>query len=953
MELYEVLAHPDAAQKEKDLSADKTEVQSEALKVLGGLSGLLAGAFAGASLKQGARQQMLKALQKHAKDNSTPQRLTTMAPRTPTPAPDNTAAMKAPATPILSPLPEHTTTESESAGVTAVPGPYVPSPSATTRPSPLLTKESGEAQVYLRLAANAIDTGPQKASAHTVGWNPACSEAGETQAAQCGHPGDPRRQRGRSCWRPGDPPGEHPGGGVVRHNGQWGAHVTVVMGEYGALPAPLDMESSSEAFRPASFEDIDRDLLMSDASGSFYKRGLFRHVPPQYFCRPVDSFMPPQGAQEVEPPGHTILSAEAPQDDEAAAAGPYDLLWALLRAATSSLTAKQCWREGLESTARAWIRTWELVQLSAMTLMIVLPFKRRGRRGAAAKQRAIWLQCALAYAVLGTVEAGPTELSARMPHYVRPPQPTDLEIWAAGQLTLREQLALAGARETWNRPLSHSVGEAPTANYAATPGEAVAPEPLPAEQQRAVHISAWIAAPYYQGETVDIGIAFPLQRQRLCRALLDSLNELPDHFDRVVPTYPQLHDCYASCVATYMWAETQGRKTIMIDCRSVGGSVFAAYQEGNTTRRAVLQQLVDVDESEVEIFAYGSTVPLAATDSVQTLQGGLVKILYRGAECIWVDGLDNRLTEPQRWIPHVMPPSPMGGQHVVYQSRDDQVVYEIDPGDGRAQNDIAKEVLDIDDEQVWVHTPSVPAPRLAHAGRSITTQAAVLYENLSPQIGATVLYLDLRGLTFFPQWLVLPDPIFDPLAYLDGLQVTPAQGYTIVVSGGEQLPEERRIRIRSGDTISFHREPVNVSSSVSETDSSGNDSDGEDADSGAGHDNLPDSSDFSGSPPPDDGRRRGPPPPPPQPVNLPEDRSRSPRRNEVQVDNPSALEVRLADHLPPPCFDLNKEKVGLPASWANLSSLLKPWPPSWLKRNFGHVSLPGHVQRAVDEARVD
>eukprot|EP00439_Symbiodinium_sp_Y106_P018026 s1714_g2.t1 len=136
VELYEVLAHPDAAQKEKDLSADKTEVQSEALKVLGGLSGLLAGAFAGASLKQGARQQMLKALQKHAKDNSTPQRLTTMAPRTPTPAPDNTAAMKAPATPILSPLPEHTTTESESAGVTAVPGPYVPSPSATTRPSP-------------------------------------------------------------------------------------------------------------------------------------------------------------------------------------------------------------------------------------------------------------------------------------------------------------------------------------------------------------------------------------------------------------------------------------------------------------------------------------------------------------------------------------------------------------------------------------------------------------------------------------------------------------------------------------------------------------------------------------------------------------------------------------------------------------------------------------------------
>eukprot|EP00439_Symbiodinium_sp_Y106_P024586 s1714_g3.t1 len=565
------------------------------------------------------------------------------------------------------------------------------------------------------------------------------------------------------------------------------------MGEYGALPAPLDMESSSEAFRPASFEDIDRDLLMSDASGSFYKRGLFRHVPPQYFCRPVDSFMPPQGAQEVEPPGHTILSAEAPQDDEAAAAGPYDLLWALLRAATSSLTAKQCWREGLESTARAWIRTWELVQLSAMTLMIVLPFKRRGRRGAAAKQRAIWLQCALAYAVLGTVEAGPTELSARMPHYVRPPQPTDLEIWAAGQLTLREQLALAGARETWNRPLSHSVGEAPTANYAATPGEAVAPEPLPAEQQRAVHISAWIAAPYYQGETVDIGIAFPLQRQRLCRALLDSLNELPDHFDRVVPTYPQLHDCYASCVATYMWAETQGRKTIMIDCRSVGGSVFAAYQEGNTTRRAVLQQLVDVDESEVEIFAYGSTVPLAATDSVDTARYAAIS--------------DGRTT-------------------CCLPSRDDQVVYEIDPGDGRAQNDIAKEVLDIDDEQVWVHTPSVPAPRLAHAGRSITTQAAVLYENLSPQIGATVLYLDLRGLTFFPQWLVLPDPIFDPLAYLDGLQVTPAQGYTIVVSGGEQLPEERRIRIRSGDTISFHREPVNVSSSVSETDSSGNDSDG-------------------------------------------------------------------------------------------------------------------------------
>ena len=35
---------------------------------------------------------------------------------------------------------------------------------------------------------------------------------------------------------------------------------------------------------------------------------------------------------------------------------------------------------------------------------------------------------------------------------------------------------------------------------------------------------------------------------------------------------------------------------------------------------------------------------------------------------------------------------------------------------------------------------------------------------------ATVIFLDLRGLTYFPQWVVLPSDVFDPGAYVAGLQ---------------------------------------------------------------------------------------------------------------------------------------------------------------------------------------
>ena len=112
---------------------------------------------------------------------------------------------------------------------------------------------------------------------------------------------------------------------------------------------------------------------------------------------------------------------------------------------------------------------------------------------------------------------------------------TDIELWASGQMTMREQWAAAYDRLVRDNRLLHSQGEAAPSNLEAS---ASAPEALPAlttEERRAVHISVWLATPFYEVEILDMGVGFPLTPGSFCNAVLGTSRKLPGFAETLSP----------------------------------------------------------------------------------------------------------------------------------------------------------------------------------------------------------------------------------------------------------------------------------------------------------------------------------------------------------------------------------------------------------------------------------
>ena len=247
-----------------------------------------------------------------------------------------------------------------------------------------------------------------------------------------------------------------------------------------------------------------------------------------------------------------------------------------------------------------------------------------------------------AFAMISTAGAVKTSASAPPFQRTRPPRPTDLELWASGQLTMAEQMSRAWTQVIHERPLGHSSGEAEAPSFT-VPIEATMEDAAEVDGQRAVHVSAWVAAPYYVEEVVDIGVAFPQTRSTLARAILETCRGLPDSADEIVFTTPQLSDSHASCVAFPRWMRIINKFVMLIDCRGVGGTAFAFYHEGPVTRDSLLRHLPEDENDDISLFAFGRTNPLGDLHSLAPIQGGLIKALYHGEVCTWSDDIDLRL----------------------------------------------------------------------------------------------------------------------------------------------------------------------------------------------------------------------------------------------------------------------------------------------------------------------
>ena len=591
-----------------------------------------------------------------------------------------------------------------------------------------------------------------------------------------------------------------------------------------------------------------------------------------------------------------------------------------------------------------------LFLIYGITLVVLLMRGLRYHAGAGkSKATCAQFRVMLALAVLteaGAVRPPPTRMPFQHP---RPPRQTDLELWASGQLTMREQLVCSWSRALAERPLEHSSGEAAPPRFTASADEAQA---LLDEtnQRRAVHITIWLATPYYEEEVLDIGIAFPVTRASLARAVYHTSSALPSGSEEIVFTTPRLGHLFASCVAIPRWLHGLNKFVLVLDSTGIGGATFAFYHEGPVVIES-LQQLLPPDEDveDVEFYVFGQTSPLGSEQALDPVQGGLIKAIYKGASCLWSDGIDARLLDEGRWNPRAEIPSSMIGRYVVYQSTSDQVVFSDYLSDEQNIVLMAEQLLNFDSGNCWIKMPEAPLAHLSHAGRNITKQIAVVEgPRHTPMVTMeqAVVFLDLRELGLFPQWVYLEDGFFDPTAFLDDIRFPAIEGWTVIVEGGDPCRPPPCLEARDGETLRFFLREGAGSSSLEDPDSddSGPDDpsrdDDNDSDSSDARDMF-DSSEFSGSPVPDTGAPRG--PPPPQPV----DRSRSPRRRQGDAGSTEQPSISLAHLVQPPTFDLTDQSVELPCDEEALRAMSRPWPPDWLQADISKAKLKGPTKEQL------
>ena len=234
----------------------------------------------------------------------------------------------------------------------------------------------------------------------------------------------------------------------------------------------------------------------------------------------------------------------------------------------------------------------------------------------------------VALAVLPSTYAGPP----MRPFYkaAPPPRPSDLELWAAGQMTLPEQMAAAMQRYVLESPVQHNRGVAEPPNLTVVPPDLVGEPVIPTMEERAIHVTLWVAAVHYESETLDLQLPAPLSLVGMKEALRGACNIVPDALDEFHPTVPQLGDYFGSFVAQPVWLRNTNRTTLILDARSLGGTAYPYYQQGRVNLQTVSRQLPEFHPDEVDYYVFGRLTPLVGGQNIVAIPGGVVKAVPHG-----------------------------------------------------------------------------------------------------------------------------------------------------------------------------------------------------------------------------------------------------------------------------------------------------------------------------------
>ena len=526
----------------------------------------------------------------------------------------------------------------------------------------------------------------------------------------------------------------------------------------------------------------------------------------------------------------------------------------------------------------------------------------------------------------------PTETATPQP--MRPPRPSDLELWSAGQLTLREQLLQAEARHIAGMSLEHLSERYEPINYhePVEPTEEWMENDIGPDAARAEHLSFLVLAPYFEPEILDIAVALPISLDRMFEVIKDTVRDMPTWLSHAVAVEPQIHEDFGTVLLVPGWVPLSGRWAVVLDGDQVGRGVFACYVQEPVSRRAVLEQLQLDQYAEVDIFAYGSLAPMGLEETVPPKQGGLIRILPRGAVVDWATDLENRLSSAAGWNPDTEPPTSRTGRYLALQSEDNQAIVQATANIAADPLLAAADALGLERGTVWLRAPTHRIERLCERGRRVRSTVAVVNAAANPIHSTTIVFLDLRGVARWPQWVALPRPIFDAATYVEGLQVEYQRGWSLVVYGGIRRPDGR-LDVDDGERLTVTLRLDEDISDTEESDSGGEDSGTDSSNDGEEEHTRPmDVEQDAGRATPPTTRRPS--------------RSRSPRG-----EGPGEAHISLATSLPPATFSLDTNSIQLPHTNQDIHLLRRPWPMNWMQMDFQDVDLHPAAKDALDKAK--
>ncbi|CAE7671016.1 unnamed protein product [Symbiodinium sp. CCMP2592] len=264
--------------------------------------------------------------------------------------------------------------------------------------------------------------------------------------------------------------------------------------------------------------------------------------------------------------------------------------------------------------------------------------------------------------------------------------------------------------------------------------------------------------------------------------------------------------------------------------------------------------------------------------------------------------------------------------------------------DSRSPIQLCADVLGHEPEEIWILAPADRPMHLTDRARRVRSMLAVVDKAEHPREQSILIFLDLRGVGMWVQWLCLDSPYFDPMPYLDSLQLEYHPGWSIIVRGGRRTGNGLELEVQRGELLLVElRMSTDITPTASENEGSSDDGSEDDGES----ENDEDVTDENMDGPGDDNSDQ-------QPDAEPDpDRSRSPRRGDPPTTTPCRhgwdhgrpaklariIPLALAAVIPPANFVLTNETLRLPHHPDELQALLRPWPPDWIANTTDKLDI--------------